>query len=540
MLKNTEVNYRQLFNENRKYKNDIENISDIMVTYTAEDGSFIGAPKKLITLLEYKEDELLNTNIWNVTVKDDADKERVLHQELISGLRKSYNLEKRVSTKSGAIKWLYKDAFLVDKDDGSLKYIFNYILDITERKRMEEELRLINYKYKKLLELLPDTVTIVKDGIITFINNAGVKAFGYSYPDEIIGKEASEFLTSDEFNYIKELSKRSENNLGVVGKPYEMKIIRNDGQLIDMEAVNVGFIDDKLLSVMAVLRDITERRKNELLREEIIKNAIKLEEAKVADKTKNEFLANISHELRTPLNVIMGTLQLLALYEDHDFHGGCHINKYIKIMRQNCYRLLRLINNLIDISKIDAGFFKMSPKKCDIVKTVEDITLSIVEYIESKGLSLVFDTDVEEKVICCDLDQIERIVLNLLANSIKFTEPGGCISVNIETEEDSIRIIVKDTGIGIPRDQLETIFERFRQVGGGFGGSGIGLSLVKSLVEMHGGDIKVKSEENHGTEFIVTLHVDCNMTPCEGEKLHCPNGNNYESIKIEFSDIYPE
>ena len=99
---------------------------------------------------------------------------------------------------------------------------------------------------------------------------------------------------------------------------------------------------------------------------------------------------------------------------------------------------------------------------------------------------------------------------------------------------------MKDTGVGIPQDQLETIFERFRQANSGFGGSGIGLSLVKSLVEMHGGDIKVKSEENCGTEFTVTLHTDYNMVSYEDEKFDNPNGNNYESIKIEFSDIYPE
>ncbi len=424
MFKNAEPDYEEYYNgfkERDNFRNNIESISDIMVAYTAEGGRFIGVSEKLLTLLGYKEKELLNKNIWSLTYNRDIEKEKTLYNELFVGLRPSYNIEKRVQTKSGETKWFYKDAFLVRLNEDSKKCVFNYMVDITERKKVEEELRLIN----------------------------------------------------------------------------------------------------------------------EALKEEALKNLIQLEEARDADKIKNEFLANISHELRTPLNVIMGTLQLFTLYKYQDC-GQCNINKHIKIMRQNCYRLLRLINNLIDLSKIDAGFFKIRPKKCNIVKTVEDITLSVAEYIESKGLSLVFDTDVEEKIICCDRDQIERIVLNLLANSIKFTEPGGCISVNIESENDSVKIIVRDTGIGIPQNQLSTIFDRFKQVGSGFGGSGIGLSLVKSLVELHGGDIKVESEENHGTEFTVTLHVDGNMISCEDEKCNCANEKNYETIKIEFSDIYPE
>ncbi len=263
-----------------------------------------------------------------------------------------------------------------------------------------------------------------------------------------------------------------------------------------------------------------------------------LDESKEADRIKNEFLANISHELRTPLNIIMGVLHLLTLFQKQECINYKDLERHIKMMRQNCYRLLRLINNLIDKSKMDAGFFKIRLKRCDIIKTVEDITLSVAEYAESKGLSLIFDTDAEEKEIYCDQDQIERIILNLLSNSIKFTHSGGAITVNMESTENSVKIIVKDTGIGIPQGQLSAIFDRFIQVNNGEGGSGIGLSLVKSLVEMHGGEIEVKSEVDQGTEFIVTLHVD-NKSLLHEEPVEMERTNNYDNIRIEFSDIYP-
>ncbi len=281
----------------------------------------------------------------------------------------------------------------------------------------------------------------------------------------------------------------------------------------------------------------------EILKKEAEENLQLIKEAMESDKLKNEFFANVSHELRTPLNVIMGVLHLLTLYngEDGISHESCL--KYIKMMKQNCYRLLRLINNLIDITKIDAGFFDIKLGKYDIVKIIEDITLSIADYIESNGLTLEFDTDIEEKVIACDPNQMERIILNLLANSIKFTNPGGKINVIMEAKRDPVKVIIKDTGIGIPEDQIESIFERFRQVKHSFSreceGSGIGLSLVKALIEMHGGSINVSSEKDKGTEFIISIPSNEDKVITE-EGRSIKNEGNIDRIRVEFSDIYSD
>ena len=191
--------------------------------------------------------------------------------------------------------------------------------------------------------------------------------------------------------------------------------------------------------------------------------------------------------------------------------------KYIKMMKQNCYRLLRLINNLIDITKIDTGYFHINEINYNIISLIENITLSVADYIENKGMSLIFDTDVEEKIIACDPEKIERIILNLLSNAVKFTPCGGNIIVNIEDNIDNICIRVKDTGRGIPAEKLDSIFERFVQVDKSLArdheGSGIGLSLVKALVELHGGTISVKSKEGNGTEFII--YIPCKLVESE-------------------------
>ncbi|PAB56745.1 hypothetical protein CCE28_20400 [Anaeromicrobium sediminis] len=186
---------------------------------------------------------------------------------------------------------------------------------------------------------------------------------------------------------------------------------------------------------------------------------------------------------------------------------------------------------------------KMQFKNYNIVSVVEDITLSVAEYVESKGIKLIFDTDIEEKIIACDAEKLERVMLNLLSNAVKFTEPDGIIKVHIHDEGESILICVKDTGLGIPQDMKEKIFDRFRQVDASLHrkaeGSGIGLSLVKSIVELHKGFITVESEIAKGSTFLLELPATL-----EDEELHvhgeiaATSQPNVERISIEFSDIY--
>jgi signal transduction histidine kinase len=264
------------------------------------------------------------------------------------------------------------------------------------------------------------------------------------------------------------------------------------------------------------------------------------------DALKTQFFSNLSHELKTPLNIILASVQMIG--SKHPAPCRCetygYVEKYISMMRKNCYRLLRLINNLIDITRIDSGFLKFNFDNYNIVSIIEDITLSVVDFSESKGISVVFDTDIEEKIIACDPDKIERIMLNLLSNSIKFTPTGGNILVEVFDKENNILIKVTDTGIGIPEDKQSIIFERFRQVDSSMQreqeGSGIGLSLVKALVAAHSGDIYVQSKSGQGTEVTIELPV---RTVAEKNakvvKTYDSQGmDKVQRINIEFSDIY--
>jgi len=279
-----------------------------------------------------------------------------------------------------------------------------------------------------------------------------------------------------------------------------------------------------------------------------ITNKKLLDEKKLSETLKTEFFSNLSHELRTPLNVILSALQLLDMITIGSASNDKEIKfkKYSNIMKQNCYRQLRLVNNMIDITKLDAGFFELDLQNCNIVNIVESVTLSVAEYIKSKSIELIFDTDIEECIISCDPEKIERAILNLLANSIKFTKPGGSMTVNMYDKGKNIIISIKDTGIGIPADKLDIIFDRFRQVDRSLTrnqeGSGIGLSIVKSLVELHNGTISVFSEYGKGTEFIIVLPViPAIELPKENdicEMFETESQERIERIHVEFSDIY--
>jgi signal transduction histidine kinase len=274
-------------------------------------------------------------------------------------------------------------------------------------------------------------------------------------------------------------------------------------------------------------------------------NSIKYEKKLIESQQQLKFFANISHELRTPLNIILSSIQLLNVFIPD---GSININgkepsNYFDVMKLNCLRLLKLVNNLIDINKIEAGYLKADFQNRDIVSVVEDITLSTANYIKSKGISIIFDTDVEEKVMACDIEKIERIMLNLLSNAVKFSENGGEICVEIHDANTEVVITVSDIGIGIMPDKLDDIFKRFVQVDKSFTrnheGSGIGLSLVKELVGMHGGNIAVASEYGRGSKFIITLPTKQaqNNTLNETVKIMEFVDMYDEQINIEFSDI---
>ena len=262
----------------------------------------------------------------------------------------------------------------------------------------------------------------------------------------------------------------------------------------------------------------------------------------IANKAQGEFLVNISHELKTPLNVIFSTAQLFDMYCKS---GSLDVKKnkiikYIDSLKQNSYRLSKLINNIVDTSKIEAGFFELNLSNKDIVQVIEGIVTSVTTFTESKGINIVFDTDIEEKIIACDIEKLERIILNLISNAIKFSDIGDEILVAIKDKFEFVEISVKDNGIGIEAKDLNIIFDRFKQVDKSLSrnreGTGVGLSLVKSIIEIAGGSISVESEYGKGSTFIVNLPSEKVLN--ENMLYNSNARSENEIIQVELSDIY--
>lgn len=477
-----------------------------------------------------------------------------IHSDFLEDFKKKKSTSREKGKKCFTIetKLIKNDGNIIDVeitsstfDSNGNKGTYLIVKDITESNNIKKFLKESQERYRTLVEMLPDAICLRgKDGLL-YVNMAAALILGCEKTEDIVGKDFSDFITAyppDKFNMFDFESELYKN--GYI--PFrEIDYIRkSDGKILMMET-GVRLIPNGEEPVYLVIsRDISERKHSEELKKEMEKRTKELGEAVEYDRLRTEFFANMSHEFRTPLNVILSALQLSRVLIKDSPAGECKekITKYINLMQQNSYRLIKLVNNLIDITRIDTGYFNILPEECNIVSIIEDITLSVKKYIENKGVSLTFDTDTEEIIMVCDPDKIERIMLNLLSNALKFTNSPGSITVNIRKEEGRVLISVKDTGIGIPEDKESLIFDRFRQVDKSLSrnneGSGIGLSLVKSLVEMHGGSIRLKSVYREGSEFIIELPMNNSLYKKTTDRKYYFQQSNKERISIEFSDIY--
>jgi PAS domain S-box-containing protein len=419
---------------------------------------------------------------------------------------------------------------------------------IKKLKMQRDELQQSEQILKTIINGLPDLIGYKdSEGKWIVANEAFFKIFNTD--ETMLGKTNLELMFflpefKKELEGCEETDKKTWENKNT--SMFEESFHQLDGTFRTFDVVKVPiFYDYGNRKGVAVLgREITERKKTEELKKQTEDKERQLLELKHYNEIRTEFFANLSHELRTPLNLIMSSVQLIQKLNENEINCLNKFNKYINIIRQNSYRLVKIVNNLIDITKIEAGYLEPNFYNVNIVEIVENITLSINSYAEQKEISLIFDTNVEEKVMSCDPYIIERIMLNLLSNAVKFTQNGGTIEVFLEDNNDFIEIIVKDNGIGIPIEKQSLIFERFVQVDKSLSrnreGSGIGLSLVKAFVEIHGGKIEIDNDYTEGSKFIVCIPV---RVLAEVETEHnnyiCQNKDNrVQIINVEFSDIY--
>ena len=422
--------------------------------------------------------------------------------------------------------------------DEYMKYICNQIAMLIKNIRLSEEVSVENKKRKytekeleRFLNVSADLVAIIgKDRYIKKLSPSWTNVLGWS-EEELLSMLITDIIHPEDLESFK--GKRILDDI-------EGQITRNiiryrhkNGQYVYLEWSSEYFSVEENYIIAA--RDITNRI-------EIENKNKKLEQVVKLEIAKNEFFSNISHEFRTPINILLGTTQVLNKNIENNNIKLENLKKYSNYIRQNAYRLLRLVNNLIDINKMDMGAYNLRCSNQNIVNIIEDITLSVADYTKNNNINLVFDTDKEEIITYCDPDKIERIMLNILSNAIKYTPENGLIHVTINSNPEEITVLIKDSGVGIPSEKLNTVFDRFEQVDVSLNrkceGSGIGLSIVKNLVHMHGGKIDVHSELGKGSEFIFTIPIKLREENNKENYDIDRKSKHVERCNIEFSDIY--
>lgn len=358
-------------------------------------------------------------------------------------------------------------------------------------------------------------VSIDPHGIVNSINSEFTNLFGYTL-EEIAGKNIDECVTSPEiFDEAREITRK----VGLGGTS-ELETLRKhkDGHLINVSILVTPIrINDQIVGIYGIYRDITDRKRIE-------KSLIMAKEkAEESDKLKSAFLSNMSHEIRTPMNAILGFSTLLS---DASLTEA-EKSEYVQIIKERGNDLMRIIDDIIDVAKIESGQVKIEIKECfvNVLLTAIHVTLNEVKRKQAKNKivlnCLPGNTDKDFSILT-DSNRLRQIMTNLIENALKFTEEGFIefgYQIKNEGIEPLIEFFVRDTGIGIPQEMHEVIFERFRQVDDTntrrYGGTGLGLTISKNLVKLLGGDIRIESERGKGTCFFITLPLQKTITKPE-------------------------
>jgi PAS domain S-box-containing protein len=409
------------------------------------------------------------------------------------------------------------------------------LTDMTSRRESEQEkLKLVEQeqaaraharaerRFRELLEAAPDAIfEIDEEGGIVLLNAVAEKMFGYSR-EELLGQRIEILIPT-------ELRSRHESHRSAfrthpatrpMGSGLNLYARRKDGTQIPVEiSLSPMMTEGEGFRVSAIVRDVTDRKLaeqriqalNESFTRELSATNQQLElrnrEVERANRLKSEFLASMSHELRTPLHTIIGFSELLA----EEFEGPLNEKqkRFVSHIHKDSLHLLELINDVLDLSKIEAGKLELNPETFDAGEAVEEVLASARSLAAQKSIGVDSQTPFGVK-LHADRVRFKEILYNLLSNAVKFTPDGGRVWVETETQFGSVlAITVADTGIGIPAEEHESVFSKFYQVGattkGVREGTGLGLAITKRLVEQHGGRIWVESEPGRGSRFTFAL-----------------------------------
>ncbi|MBU3188090.1 PAS domain S-box protein [Clostridium bowmanii] len=531
---------QNIYESNKKLNAIIENTSEALFIFD-KDGNYITLNKSARDIfpstfdcfsklgVSLKENDYYDIS-GNLISHDDMPGFRILRGEKILGYRVMKNNNDIISFYdiSGVPIYDDKGNFIV-----GIQCLSNVTETVLYEKILQSQFDLLHKTIDTLdlpfirLSYPEFSITDINQKALNIINGLNPEMSsidivkGQNYGDII-----TEFDKTDVFYHFQMIKEKKETSY----IKYKELSVFGEKTFVNVLYQPILGLEGDIQQVIAIILDITKETTAKLQ----LEKSLKMQE---------EFFINISHEIKTPLNVIFSTTQLFGLYLKNNslVENEDKLEKYIKVITQNCNRQSKLVNNLVDLSKLESGFFKLHVSNEDIVNVVEEVVQSVSEYVENKGLNIVFDTDIEEKIIACDTTNIERVMLNLISNAIKFSIAGDGIFVNIHDKVDSVEISVKDTGIGIEKDYINVIFERFKQVDKSLSrnaeGSGIGLCLVKSIIELHSGTINLESEIGKGSKFTIELPNKIIAVPYDSIE---DKGirSELQTINIEFSDIY--
>jgi PAS domain S-box-containing protein len=477
----------------RRFK-AIFNKAPIAIALVDKEGHTIISNLPLSDMVGYSNDELSKMKFTDFTYHEDADKDMTQFIDLIEGRISSYSMEKRFVHKNGNLVWVNLFVTIIHDESANSKEILGMAVDITERKQTELALKESEEKSRSLMENSADAIFITNQhGNYIYTNKEVSAMLGYT-SEEMKSKTIADITNP---NKQMEIFKIFNHVLNEGKGITEIELLRKDGNYITTD-LNAALLPDG--TVYGSCRDITERKRTEF---ELIKAKEKAEES---DRLKSAFLTNMSHEIRTPMNGILGFAELLkepnlTIDEQQD---------YIQTIQISGARMLNTINSIVDISKIESGLIGIDIKETNLNEKIEFTYKFFRPEVEIKGLQFLFKNGLptNEAIIKTDNEKVYGVLTNLVRNAIKFTFDGS-IEFGYVKKNEYLEFFVKDTGIGIPKNQQEIIFERFRQGSEsherGYEGSGLGLSISKSYVEMLGGRIWVESEEGLGSTFYFTI-----------------------------------
>lgn len=414
----------------------------------------------------------------------------------------------RLRTKSGNYIWVEDQTEFITNENGEITHLSGILIDVTERKRNLELLKSSEERYKTVFYSNLDGMVIFNDeGKIIEVNDTLCKMYGYSRDELLNRKDHTEInIGSDlHLSYVK----KQLNNTEVISS--ESIDTKKDGSKFHVSTKLRWILYNNQNHILAIFRDISEKKENEI---ELLKAKEKAEES---DRLKSSFLANMSHEIRTPMNAIIGFSSLL---EESDI-GEEEKLSFINRIKNNSQLLLGLINDIIDISKIEANQVNFVYSKIEVNHLIQSIYELVELEAQKKKIHLTYECHNLEKMtgFQSDPNRLTQIMTNLISNALKFTPEEGQITLGSYPSEETGEIIfyVKDTGIGIEKEAQEHIFQRFRQAHvmtfKDYGGTGLGLSIVKGLIESMNGRIWVESDLGKGSQFFIALPLKPKLVP---------------------------